>query len=294
MGTFGDLGISGRLSAFCDPSFASVNRSLHFGDQFSWMRETLLSAAAYNIHEPLLPVVAIFSYTGVLIRLSSGSETSVRLSLRIWWGSSLWLRWGPRLLLRRGVVIGNFGVASQVVTSGASQVVTSGVYSLRLRESISSFVWWQQIFSIGSSDGETAVVVSSLLLVVVGARWWGARVHFGTWSLSSWCVAEVEVCRSNKKHTLDAGLPLLSVLGHRISNTFGAITSSNFACLDSFLFDLCHPFHYHAISPRAPLCLRHRTLTPRVELTPTFADPYSNTYYTNAQQLKELTHRYSR
>jgi hypothetical protein len=70
----------------------------------------------------------------------------------------------------------------------------------------------------------------------------------------------------------------------------GAITSSN--CLDSFFFDLQYSCHHHNTSPRAPLRLRHRAHTPRVELTPSFTDllpgylPVNITGYAKVHLLK--------
>ena len=87
-------------------------------------------------------------------------------------------------------------------------------------------------------------------------------MRFGTWSLVGRSVAQVGVCRSNKKIAPDAGLPLLSDSGHRISNTLRSDyiqQLSGFTLLQStLLFPLPHT------SPRAPLCLRHRAPTPRV------------------------------
>lgn len=84
VGTFGDLDVSGRLRAFGDLSFTSVDMFLHFGVRFLWMRETLLSVAVDSILAPLLHANMIYSCTGVLLRRSSGFETSVRPSLRVW------------------------------------------------------------------------------------------------------------------------------------------------------------------------------------------------------------------
>ena len=87
-------------------------------------------------------------------------------------------------------------------------------------------------------------------------------MRFGTWSLVGRSVAQVGVCRSNKKIAPDAGLPLLSDSGHRISNTHRGYyiqQLSGFTLLRStLLFPLPHT------SPRAPLCLQHRAPTPCV------------------------------